>query len=267
MITARVLLDALLNKHWEDVCIPECKVGSTWLTTGCLRLDLWVMKKSWANPKTYCYEIKISRSDFVNDDKWQKYLEYCSDFYFVTPPGIIEPNELPPEAGLFVSTKNGTRLYCKKKAITREVKIPEDLFRYILMARTIIETERDYKGSKKALFETWLEEKKVNRELGWLVSKALREEIDKKILKVEEENERLLNQNKQYEEIKELLKKIGANPYDVLGWNGEDRFREILKNTELGIPEGFEYFLKDAIIKLQKVQEVLKNQGNECSTS
>jgi len=91
---ARELLDLLLVKHAQDVCVPECKNGPTW-TAKHLRLDLWAMKKSWSNPYTYGYEIKASRSDFLQDEKWLNYLPYCNYFSFVCLPGLIEPEELP----------------------------------------------------------------------------------------------------------------------------------------------------------------------------
>lgn len=46
------------------------------------------------------FEVKISRADFLGDDKWQTYLHYFNFFYFVTTPGLINPKELPPEVYL-----------------------------------------------------------------------------------------------------------------------------------------------------------------------
>lgn len=62
------------------------------------RLDLFYFSR-W-NRETRGYEIKVSRSDFLADKKWQEYLKYCRVFYFVAPTGIIKPSELPPEIGL-----------------------------------------------------------------------------------------------------------------------------------------------------------------------
>jgi hypothetical protein len=118
-ITSDTILKLLLEKHHKDLCIPECKTGSTWFSNKLFKLDLWVMRRSWSRPNTYGYEIKVNRSDFINDDKWNNYLKYCSDFYFVTYPGIIEVNEIPEEVGLLVTSVNGKRLYTKKKAISR----------------------------------------------------------------------------------------------------------------------------------------------------
>jgi hypothetical protein len=50
------------------------------------------------------FEVKVSRSDFVGDDKWQTYLHYFNIFAFVTPPGLINPKELPPEIYLLEFT-------------------------------------------------------------------------------------------------------------------------------------------------------------------
>lgn len=46
------------------------------------------------------FEIKSCRSDFVSDNKWQKYLPYCTHFAFVAPRGVISVDELPPEIGM-----------------------------------------------------------------------------------------------------------------------------------------------------------------------
>jgi hypothetical protein len=70
------ILKLLSEKHSEDVFVPECKNGSTWLSTH-LRLDAWVMNRSWTKLKFTGYEIKVSRQDFLRDDthdiKWHNY--------------------------------------------------------------------------------------------------------------------------------------------------------------------------------------------------
>jgi len=84
MFTADQILNLLLIKHSKDVCVPECKGGPTWFGRHD-RMDLWTMARSWAHPRCCAYEIKVSRSDFVNDKKWMAYLEYCNELYFVAP--------------------------------------------------------------------------------------------------------------------------------------------------------------------------------------
>jgi hypothetical protein len=54
-------------------------------------------------------EIKVAKSDLVNDGKWLDYLEYCDRFYWAVPPhlaGILEEERyLPGEAGLIVADR------------------------------------------------------------------------------------------------------------------------------------------------------------------
>ncbi|HEY0797748.1 MAG TPA: MmcB family DNA repair protein [Candidatus Baltobacteraceae bacterium] len=46
------------------------------------------------------YEIKSSRADFLRDDKWERYLPFCTHFAFVAPAGMIARWELNREIGL-----------------------------------------------------------------------------------------------------------------------------------------------------------------------
>jgi hypothetical protein len=46
------------------------------------------------------YEVKSSRTDFLRDGKWEKYLDYCTHFSFVAPAGAIFRWELARGVGL-----------------------------------------------------------------------------------------------------------------------------------------------------------------------
>jgi len=105
-MNAKDIIKLLAQKHARDLFVSECKNGSTWFTEGGLRLDAWVMKRSWASPLTIGYEVKVSRQDFLSDSKWHGYLDYCNEFYFVCPPELIQPNELPPKRVLYWTSKN-----------------------------------------------------------------------------------------------------------------------------------------------------------------
>src|SRR5579872_125069 len=51
-------------------------------------------------------EIKSCRADFLSDQKWQSYLDYCDAFAFAIGPGF--PRELlPAETGLIVADRFG----------------------------------------------------------------------------------------------------------------------------------------------------------------
>ena len=79
----------LKYRHKDDIFVTECKTGSSWFSE-IQMLDGWAMKKKWSQPLSVGYEIKISRGDFLNDNKWMGYLPYCNELYFVCPVGLIK---------------------------------------------------------------------------------------------------------------------------------------------------------------------------------
>lgn len=229
-ITATTLLRLLEQKHEKEVFVPECKNGPTHSGPHC-RLDAWAMKKSWSKPCVYGYEIKVSRSDFMQDDKWPSYLTMCNQLYFVCPAELIDKDELPADVGLIWASKNGAKLYTKKKAPFRDVNIPEDLFRYLLMCRTVI--TREYgRYNKRDFWERWLENKAIDRDFGHHVRYTLAKRIDEEITKVQLENERLKNMMDGYDDIRELLKELGHEPEQfrrISRWAVERQIKEALQ--------------------------------------
>lgn len=254
-VNSNTLLELLLDRHSKDMAVPECKNGSTVFAKH-LRMDLWVMKSSWSNPCCWAYEIKVSRSDFMSDDKWPNYLPLCNEFYFVCPRGMIAPEELPPEAGLIWCSKSGTRLFTKKKAPHRSVKIPESLFRYILMHRS------NHGGKDKsgvAYWQQWLEEKKVKSDLGYCVSRKIQEIVEERIVKAERENFRLMELNESYAEIRRILITLG---YDEKRFTTSQVQRR-LEELRDGVPKDFMRSVKF----LRNVADQLINENNRLTAS
>ncbi|MHA2254157.1 MAG: MmcB family DNA repair protein, partial [Candidatus Kariarchaeaceae archaeon] len=131
------------------------------------------MTKSWARPKIWIYEIKVSRSDFLSDDKWRNYIEYCNEFYFVASPGIIHRDEIPDGVGLIECSKNCKRLFTKKKAIHRDIEAPVDVFLYILMWRAKIDPPRQRHDMED--IQEWLDNKESIHAIGHIISKNIRQ--------------------------------------------------------------------------------------------
>jgi len=225
-VTSKQLLDLLATKHSGDIFVPECKNGPT-QTSRHLRLDAWVMPRSWAHWDTIGYEIKVSRGDFMRDEKWRAYLAYCHKFYFVAPPGIIDPKELPQDVGLLVSSKNGTRLYTKRRAAIRDVEIPMDILIYILMCRTSVRGEYGLNEMSKAEFwRNWLEKKKDLQDLGWNVSNRISTMIREEINDVRAQNDRLQKQIEGFAEVKKFCD-VNNIPF---GYSREYELQKIVDN-------------------------------------
>ena len=251
-IKATTLLNLLKNKHSKDLCVHECKNGPTWTSNKVKRFDLWVMKRSYTEPMTLIYEIKVSRQDFLQDDKYQTYLPYCTDFYFVAPPGIIIPDEVPVEAGLLISSKNATMLYCKKKAPHRNIEIPVGVYKYILMSRTRIVDGYEQKQDQREYWRNWLENKKENQKLGYNVSRKIRQLYDKNVQEVKVRQNRLDIQIEKLEGVKYILNELGFNENN-LGWEYEEKVKARIAEINAGFPE------KDVLEHLEKARLNLTN--------
>ena len=248
------ILELLIKKHSDDLCVPECKTGGTWYNPNFRQFDLWVMKKSWTKPWTIGYEIKRTRSDFLNDDKWSDYLPYCSDFYFVSPPDIIQPEELPADVGLICTSKNISRLYAKRKAIHRDVEISDSIFRYILMWR-VKTVKREMNQSKGDYWQAWLAEKDEKKELGYHVSKKIRELVEQRIDKVTVENNQLKRENDRLAEMKKVMEDLGYDKSYYSIYQAKDKLKARIKELETGIPEGLSTYLDNVIKNLTLIRE------------
>lgn len=209
-ITAKDILGLLAAKHAADVFVPECKTGPSWHGAP-IRLDAWAMRRSWAHPETFGYEIKVSRSDFVADNKWTSYLDYCTHFSFVCPPGLIDPAELPDGIGLIVTSVNGVRLYTKRKAAPRDVQIPEDIWRYIVMCRTRVVDNAVDEG-RLEWWKQWLQTKVDRRTVGFMASRSLAKKYIKATEKVRDENAKLMADARSFDRLKSNLVALGIDP-------------------------------------------------------
>lgn len=262
-ITANTIKDALATKHSKDVFVTECKTGPSQYR-GCPRLDAWAMNRSWANALVTGYEIKVDRSDFLNDKKWRTYLPYCNEFYFVCPPKLIDKAEVGEDVGLMYISSTGTRIYTKKKARYRDVEIPRDLYTYILMCRTVITGSRygydsfDQPTSDDEnveFWKGWLDRKKDNLELGCQVSKKLQRVIGEEIENVGDENKRLKAQIDGFEEIREMLVELDIRPDSY--WL-RSNFKAKLTELQAVVPKDLEWILSRLLENLGKFQEELK---------
>ncbi len=232
---AEDVLSLLAARHFKDVFVPECKTGASYGRL-CPRMDAWAMRRSWARPVTFAYEIKVSRQDFLQDEKWKSYLPYASQFYFAAAPGVIDPSELPADVGLVVASKNAKKLYTKKKAPDREVEIPEDLFRYVLMARTAITNDQFecMRETSEEHWRSWLKKKSEKQELGYAVSRRIRDkyrEMESKVSHAEHRAEKATY-------VEGLLKEMGIESLrDVSSWDARKQLNKALNGKADEISE------------------------------
>jgi hypothetical protein len=253
-MAANQIIELLASRHWQDIFVSECKNGSS--DGGHLRLDGWAMKKSWVHPLTIGYEVKVSRSDFVGDEKWRGYLQYCNEFYFVCPSGLIRPDELPDDTGLLWVAKTGTRLFRKKKPVYRTKTNLLDIYKYVLMCRTRIVHSAYYPERRNvAEWREWLAEKDEKKKLGYNVSRKIRELVATRIDKVEADRKWTAAENEKLTYFKDELKKLGFDRVPD-HWKLDNK----IKDLNRVLPEDFERSLNRIKTDIEKVLSTINSK-------
>jgi hypothetical protein len=109
VLAATVLLDVvqacLHARSSEWIFLRELRVGTGFRNSAAQRLDAFALNCfSHTSMKRVCYEVKISRADFLCEIKQPLKrrigLRYSNEFYFVTPAGLLNTSEIPIESGL-----------------------------------------------------------------------------------------------------------------------------------------------------------------------
>lgn len=86
--------------------IKEFRLGSGYDGYSQQRCDVFAISPNKGN-KTICYEVKVSRSDFKNDikkeDKQTAARCFANEFYYCTPKGLLNKDEVPVWAILLIT--------------------------------------------------------------------------------------------------------------------------------------------------------------------
>ena len=89
----------------EWLFFRELRVGTGRRNGGAQRLDGFALNTlPHTAMKRVCYEVKTSRGDFLSELKHPLKrrigMRYSNEFYFVTPAGLVNTAEIPPDCGL-----------------------------------------------------------------------------------------------------------------------------------------------------------------------
>lgn len=169
----------LSARHSRDMLWFEVKDGPTQGTSH-LRLDALAIHKSWRPVTIHGYEIKVSRGDWLQDEKWTEYARYCTHLWVVAPDGVVQPEEIPEGLGLLQPAKTGTMLRTRRKAIRREIEPDPYMLLYLLMNRTKPDNGVHLMSRERRIAEwrTILEAKDEAKKLGWKVRQKTRDLIE-----------------------------------------------------------------------------------------
>ena len=178
-VTSTEIKKALAEYHPKDYFLTECKTCSTYFPDpqGMLKFDGLAMTRSYTSPCITGYEIKVSRSDFLGDNKWHLYLQYCNEFYFVVPVGLVAKDEIPENVGLIYYYPETGKLLKKRRAVYRKIEEPVGVYKYIIYSRLDqeripfyedrAEYARDYLANQS-------EKRKIGKDFGSKMAKDLK---------------------------------------------------------------------------------------------
>jgi len=225
-IDASQVVALLAKKHGKDVFVAECKTGKTW-GDNYMRLDAWALAKSWSPWRSFGYEVKVSRHDFEQDQKWGGYLPYCHCFSFVCPAGLIKGEDLPAEVGIYWVSPNAERLVTKRAPVARKPD-PEklcQLMSYVLMSRTVIVGDmweaakgdapaEDPKDQRMAAMRKLLDQTEARKELAHMVQGHVRKTAQESLERLARAERLMADVNG----FKARLAQLGIK-WDTDGWS------------------------------------------------
>lgn len=196
-------IEYLLSKKYEDsqfFFMTQVKNGRSFNSDGLLILDGLAIAKSWSHPKMIWFEIKVSRWDFLQDNKWVHYQKYVNEFYFVCPEWLIQKEELPDNVWLMYCKEDSTRIVKKPKFMPNSPD--KEMLLYIIYNR-LKSVKRPEPKKYRTNIENWMEDKIRTRELGLRFKNKL-------VTKLEEQEqaiERLDRENKEQTHKLDIIEK------------------------------------------------------------
>lgn len=254
-VSALEIKKALAKKHGNrEFFITECKTGPT--GRGMLQFDGLAIYKSWAHPNIVGYEIKISRSDFLRDAKYTRYMPYCHEFYFVTPTGMVQRQEVEENIGLIWYNPATGSLTTKKKAIHRNIEISAELLLYVIMNR--LDSDRlPFTSDKAEYWREWLDNKISNQELGYQVKSKLLN----RIAELEQELRRYRDIKDDLEELKAIdavMEKHGIRSY----WRRAETLDEALSRGYPRELDNLQRKLQEAAASIERIKKIYQEEAH-----
>lgn len=153
MANARIwsesIVIGLLCEKYQDgkfTCFPKLRTGVGFSRQ---EIDFYAIN-TWESQLIFeAYEIKVSRSDFLNEiknaQKREQAMSLSNMFIFITTPGVAKSDEIPSDCG-WIEISEGGKLFCKKTALYRKLgSLPTDFV-------AMLSRKSDQKFSTNGLF-------------------------------------------------------------------------------------------------------------------
>ena len=250
-MTATQLQRLLKQRHTGDVYVPECKMGAA----GSRSLDGWALLPTWSPLTTIGYEIKVSRSDWLQDQKFEFYRSVCHLFFVVAPKGVAALAELPQGVGLLEPIGKGTgmRLVMRSKPVRQE---PDGdklvrLMAHVLMWRRDISEAPD-RPRRAEIWRRWVEERQEFRAIAMSVKGRMRTLLTEAL----DARSRAESNASRLQDTADVLKELGITAgYDR--WSTKRAIERALTSHQTETLAA----VRAAVKALQRVEDIVSTDG------
>lgn len=263
-VTSTDIKLALMDMHLSrsSYFITECKTCSTYFPDpqGLLKFDGLAITKSYTKPCIIGYEIKVSRNDFKQDNKWHLYLQYCNEFFFVVPTGLVKKEELPDNVGLIYYNPDTKALRTVKKALYRQIEEPVGVYKYIIFSK-LEEDRLPFYEDKAEYAKAYLEDQKDKKYIGSALGSKMAKDLEAAYKRLEAVRHKEADIER-WEKVEKLLRK-----YDILGWSwyrDDSWLDDLEKALSSSYPKELEFTLdalKREVSRLEKLKEECNADG------
>jgi len=243
----RKVIDKLGDK-WA--AYQEVKSGSTWGNNSPKRFDLLALKKSWTKPCIRIYEAKASRNTFLNDQKWTKYLDYCNEFYWLCPTGMIKKEEIDPRCGLVTVNPKSGAVYTRQKAVYRDAdpKLQRDVLMYLFMWR--IDAKAAWMITRERRIARIQSDIAENKKLGERYANYVSKTLNEAARRYEKKERSIIRREADLKRFREWCNEVGLNEYEVHNALKKDRIIKLHQSSNM-------YSLKLALKRMLQDMEQL----------
>ncbi len=109
----------------EFAFFAELRLGTGYKQDSLGRIDGYAIQL-WEDLERISFEIKVSKPDFLSEikkpSKRRQALAFSNRFYFVTPKGLLKPEEIPSDSGL-IEVQPNLHMLNEKVEMAYELKI------------------------------------------------------------------------------------------------------------------------------------------------
>lgn len=179
------------------------------------------------------FEIKVSRSDFLRDSKWNLYWDYVNTLTLVCPKGMVKPNEVPEKFGLMYYNPDSKTLRYRRKPSINENADTSSVKDSILVRLFYGMPNDDYGKRRYETAKEYIDEKDFRVEVGKTFGTKMARRVDELERKISSYDNRDSPYYRAFHGIARIADEhgIGINAWEVEPDSTTDDVKKFLESV------------------------------------